>query len=70
VSEVFAQNHKTNSSVDIAARDAAIILSIALQSGADLSAIAKALSRDPRGVPTGLMGTVLDLLAKEEARES
>jgi|SRR6516165_1421141 hypothetical protein len=67
VSEIFLRNHKTNSAVDVAARDAGIILSFALQHGADLSAIAKALSRDPRGSPTGVMGTVLDrLLAKGE----
>jgi hypothetical protein len=65
VSEVFIQNHKNNSGADVAARDAGIILSFALQHGADLSAIARALSRDPRGTPTGVMGTVLDrLLAK------
>jgi len=67
VSELFIQNHKTNSGADVAARDAGIILSFALQHGADLSAIARALSRDPRGTPTGVMGTVLDrLLAKGE----
>jgi hypothetical protein len=67
VAEVFLSNHKVNSAVDVDARDAAIILSFALQHRADLSAIAKALSRDPRGTPTGVMGTVLDhLLAKGE----
>jgi hypothetical protein len=67
VSEVFLQNHKNNSGADVNAHDAGIILSFALQYGADLSAIAKALSRNPRGTPTGVMGTVLDrLLAKGE----
>src|SRR5262249_22488565 len=65
VSEIFLQNHKTNSSVDIAARDAGIILSFALQQGADFAAIARALSRDPRGLPTGVMGVVLDFLAED-----
>jgi hypothetical protein len=64
VAEVFLTNHKVASAVDVDARDAAIVLSFALQHGADLAAIAKALSRDPRGTPTGVMGTVLDLLAE------
>jgi len=67
VSELFLRNHKSNSGADVAAHDAAIILSFALQYGADLATIAKALSRDPRGTPTGVMGTVLDrLLARGE----
>jgi hypothetical protein len=66
VAEVFIQNHKSNSGADVNARDAAIILSVALQHGADISAIGKALCRDPRGNPSGIMGVALDLLAKEE----
>jgi hypothetical protein len=67
LAEIFISNHKTNSSADVSARDAAIILSFALQHGADPAAIAKALSRDPRGTPLGVMSTVLDrLLAKGE----
>jgi hypothetical protein len=66
IAEVFLTNHKVASAVDVDARDAAIILSFALQYGADLSAIRKALCRDPRGNPSGIMGAVLDLLAKEE----
>jgi hypothetical protein len=68
LAEIFISNHKSNSSADVSARDAGIILSFALQYGADPAAIAKALSRDPRGTPTGVMGTVLDcLLTKGEA---
>jgi hypothetical protein len=66
IGELFINNHKSNSHVDVDARDAAIVLSFALQHGADISAIARALSRDPRGTPTGVMGRVLDLLAKGE----
>jgi hypothetical protein len=60
IAEVFLTNHKVASAVDVDARDAAIILSFALQHGADL------VENDPRGNPTGIMGAVLDLLAKEE----
>lgn len=66
VAEVFLNNHRTNSAADVDARDAAIILSFALQYGADLAAIGKALSRDPRGAPSGVMGTAVDLLLKEK----
>jgi hypothetical protein len=61
IAEVFVNNHKSNSAADVSARDAAIILSFALQHGADLSAIGKALSRDSHGRPSGVMGAVIDL---------
>jgi hypothetical protein len=64
IAELFITNHKVASAVDVDARDAAIILSFALQHGADISAIGKALCRDPRGNPTGVMGTVLDIIAE------
>jgi hypothetical protein len=67
VAEVFVNNHKVNSAVDIDARDSAVILSFALQYGADLSSIARALSRDPQGKPTGLMGVVVDRVIAEPA---
>jgi hypothetical protein len=67
VAEVFIQNCKTDSAADVNARDGAIVLSFALQFGADLSAIAKALCRDSQGRPSGVMGTALDLLLKEKA---
>jgi ribonucleoside-diphosphate reductase alpha chain len=63
IAEVFVQNHKSNSGADVNARDAAIILSFALQHGADVLAISKALCRDPRGKPSGVIGAVLDLIA-------
>ena len=67
IGELFISNHKVNSAVDVDARDAAIILSFALQHGADILAITKALSRDPRGTPTGVMGTVLDIIIAGDA---
>jgi hypothetical protein len=70
IGELFITNHKVNSAVDVDARDAAIILSFALQHNADLSAIAKALCRDPRGTPTGVMGCVLDRLLAEGEKAS
>jgi hypothetical protein len=67
VSEVFVQNHKSSSGADVAVRDAGIILSFALQHGADLNSIRRALCRDPRGCASGVMGAVLDAIAAESA---
>ena len=64
VGEVFLSNYKTNSSADVAARDAAIACSIALQYGADLETIRKALCRDAQGHASGPLGTALDRIAE------
>jgi hypothetical protein len=45
VGEIFLNNHKSNSAADTNARDSAIVASIALQCGADLETIRKALGR-------------------------
>lgn len=63
LAECFVKNHKRNGSADIAARDAGIILSFALQYGAPADAIAKALSRNADGSASGVMAAVLDKIA-------
>jgi hypothetical protein len=63
LAEIFLNNHKADSSADIGARDAAIACSIALQYGADLETIRKALCRDTRGKANGPLGVALDLIA-------
>lgn len=63
--EIFLTNHKAGSAADTAARDAAIVCSIALQSGADLNVIRKALCRDGQGRASGALGVALDTLASE-----
>jgi hypothetical protein len=62
IGELFLNNHKSNSSADTAARDSAIVLSIALQHGADLEAIRRALCRDSQGRASGPLGVALDLI--------
>jgi hypothetical protein len=64
VGEIFLANHKINSAADSAARDSAIVFSIAVQSGADVESIRKALCRDSRGRPSGPLGAALDLFAE------
>jgi hypothetical protein len=67
--EIFVQNHKSNSAVDVNARDGAIVVSLALQHGTPLETIRRALCRDPRGNPSGVMGTVLDIIAETSRGE-
>lgn len=66
VGELFLNNHKFGNQSDTNARDAAILLSFALQMGADIDAIRKALCRDAAGRPLSPIGKALDLLAEEE----
>jgi hypothetical protein len=62
IGEVFLDNHKSGTAADTAARDSAIVFSIAVQFGADPETIRKALCRDPRGNPSGPLGVALDRL--------
>ena len=62
VAEVFLSNHKINSAADVSARDSAIVCSIALQFGADIETIRKALCRDVRGRASGPLGAALDAI--------
>jgi hypothetical protein len=63
MAELFLNSTKGGSQSDTNARDAAIMLSFALQYGADLDAIRDALSRDATGRAIGPVGAALDILA-------
>jgi hypothetical protein len=63
LAEIFIANHKAGSAADVAARDAAIAASIALQYGAPLDTIRRALCRDSRGRASGPLGVALDLIS-------
>jgi hypothetical protein len=67
MAELFLNNHKAGNQSDTNARDAAIILSFALQYGADLGAIREALSRDMAGKAIGPVGAALDIIAGRDA---
>jgi len=67
IGELFLNNHKSGNQADINASDAAIVLSFALQHGADIEAIRKALCRDGRGRALGPIGAALDLLNRGDA---
>jgi hypothetical protein len=47
----------------------ATIVSIALQPGAPLDVLRKALLRDSRGIASGLRGTARDLIADNNRRD-
>lgn len=66
IGEIFLNNHKQGNQSDTNARDAAIILSFAIQHGADINAIRQALCRDSAGKALGPIGRALDLLAEAQ----
>jgi len=63
LAEIFISNSKAGSDSDSAAKDSAVICSLALQLGVPLTTIRKALLRDPRGVASSPLGVALDLIA-------
>jgi hypothetical protein len=63
--EIFLGNGKCGSTTDTAARDSAVVASVALQHGVPLETMRRALLRDGEGRPNGPLGTVLDILAAE-----
>ena len=62
--EVFLGNHRTESHADACAKDAAILASFALQCGAPLDVLRKALLSDSRGRPSTPIGWALDIIAR------
>jgi hypothetical protein len=64
LAELFLTNFKCGSQIGILVHDSAIILSFALQCGADVEAIRRALCRDNEGRSLGPVGQALDLLAE------
>jgi len=67
VLEVFVNAKKLHTDQDIAAQDAAKLISLALQHGATVAELAAAMKRKEDGSPEGLAGAVLDAVAAYEA---
>jgi hypothetical protein len=63
LAEIFLGNGRAGSDVDTAAKDSAIVASIALQSGVPVDVIRNALLRDSRGNAASPLGCALDLIA-------
>jgi hypothetical protein len=65
VAEVFLTANKSGTAIQNFAADSAIVLSFAMQHGADAAAIRRALVRNGRGEPGSPIARLLDLLAGE-----
>jgi hypothetical protein len=65
LAELFLDSHKAGSAIGTLVRDSAIVLSFAVQCGADVNAIRRALCRDSHGRALGPLGVALDLLCEE-----
>jgi len=64
LAEVFLSNGKAGSDSDTAARDSAVVASIALQYGVPLDVLRHALIRDAQGRPSGPLGTALEVASE------
>jgi hypothetical protein len=64
LAEIFLSNGRVNSHADTAARDSAVIASLALQHGVELNAIRRALLRNEDELASGPLGTALDLIVE------
>jgi hypothetical protein len=63
LAEIFLGNGRAGSDIDAAAKDSAVVASIALQHGVPVETIRKALLRDPRSIASSPLGVALDLIA-------
>jgi len=63
LAEIFLNSAKAGTAADTAARDSAVVASLALQHGVEIETIRHALTRNVDGTASGPLGHVLDLLA-------
>lgn len=61
---------RSGNAADIAACDAAIAVSLALQHGCPLSVLCEAMKRNADGSPSGIIGQALDIMNVAELKES
>lgn len=66
IAEVFISAGKPGSQAEAAYRDAALVVSMALQHGTPLEDVAAAMTRDEAGRPAGPLGVIMDVLMKED----
>lgn len=66
VGEVFIDAGKAGAQIEAIARDSAIILSHALQYGAPLEGIAKALTRDDQNAAQTIVSATVDRLMRDQ----
>jgi hypothetical protein len=63
--EVFVTGHKVGSGMEAIARDAAVLLSIAIQFGVPIHVMRHAVTRETSGAASTIIGAVLDRLLAE-----
>ena len=63
LAEIFLSAKKGGTAIDDAARDFAVVASLALQHGVDPDTLRHALMRNGSGEPSGPLGVLLDSLA-------
>lgn len=63
--EVFIDGAKSGSDMAATTRDGAILLSLALQHGVPLETIRHAVSRNPDGKASSIVGVVVDKLTEQ-----
>ena len=63
LAEIFLSNGRNSTDSDVAARDSAVVASLALQQGVPIETLRGALLRDAHGVASGPLGVALDLIA-------
>jgi len=68
LAEIFLSTAKAGSHSDSAAKDSAVVASIALQYGVPLETITHALLRDATGRAASPLGRALDLIAEQGVR--
>ena len=64
IGEIFLGNSRVGSDADAAAKDSAVVASIALQHGVSVDVLRHALLRDRRGVASSPLGCALDLVVR------
>jgi hypothetical protein len=63
LAEIFLGNSRAGSDIDAAAKDSAVVASIALQFGVSVDIIRKALLRNSDGTAASPLGAALDAIA-------
>lgn len=66
--EVFVSDVKAGTAMDALARDAAVILSIAMQHRVPLETLQKAVTRNSDDTPSSVLGQLIDMLVAEQPR--
>ena len=66
IGEVFIAGSKSGSEFDAVARDGAILLSLAIQHGVPMETMKHAITREPDGSASSIIGAVVDLLQKKD----